>query len=108
MATTTKISVTACDNELYLIALPSTSPTNFGGCEIAHLTSGFNNPVSYTVTPQSILSTGQYTLVMVGINWGGPQAFTVVLTTGGVDTTYTAPAGSSIGATWTQAVPMTV
>jgi len=108
MATTTNITVTACDNELYLIALPTTSPTNFGGPEIAHITSGFNNPVAYSVTPQSILAAGQYTLVMIGINWGGPQAFTVKLTTGGVVNTYTAPAGTAIGATWTQAVPMTV
>jgi hypothetical protein len=108
MPTTTKISVTACDNELYLIALPTTTPTNFGGPQIAHITSGFNNPVQYSVIPQSILSAGTYTLVMIGINWGGPQAFTVVLTTGGVDTTYTAPAGTSIGANWTLAVPMTV
>ncbi|HWF88655.1 MAG TPA: hypothetical protein VN659_07455 [Pyrinomonadaceae bacterium] len=108
MPTTTNITVTACDNELYLIALPTTSPTNFGGSEIAHITSGFNNPVEYSVTPQSILSAGQYTLVMVGINWGGPQAFTVKLTTGGVVNTYTAPAGTNIGATWTQAIPMTV
>jgi hypothetical protein len=108
MATTTKIAVTACDNELYLIALPTSSPTDFGGSEIAHISSGFNNPVNYSVIPQSILAAGQYTLVMVGINWGGPQAFTVVLTSGGVDTTYTAPSGTSIGANWTLAVPMTV
>lgn len=108
MATTTKISVTACDNELYLIALPSASPANFAGSQIVHIVSGFNNPVQYSVIPQSILSAGNYTLVMIGINWGGPQAFTVVLTTGGVDTTYTAPAGTSIGANWTLAVPMTV
>jgi len=108
MATTTNISVTACDNELYLIALPTTSPTNFGGSQIAHITSGFNNPVQYSVIPQSILSSGQYTLVMIGINWGGPQAFTVVLTTGGVNTTYTAPASTNIGANWTLAVPITV
>ncbi len=108
MATTTKICVTACDNELYLIALPTTSPTNFGGSEIVHITSGFTNPVQYCVIPQSILASGQYTLVMIGINWGGPQAFTVTLTTGGVDTPYTAPAGTAIGANWTVAVPMTV
>jgi hypothetical protein len=108
MATTTKISVTACDNELYLIALPSGSTANFSGSEIVHISSGFSNPVSYSVIPQSILAAGQYTLVMIGINWGGPQAFTVVLTTGGVNTTYTAPSGSSIGANWTLAVPMTV
>lgn len=108
MATTTNIAVSACDNELYLIALPSSSTTNFSGSEIAHISSGFNNPVNYSVTPQSILPAGQYTLVMVGINWGGPQKFTVVLTTGGVPQTFTAPASTNIGANWTVATPMTV
>ena len=64
--TTTKSSVTACDNALYLIALPATSPTNFASSEIAHLCSGFSNPVQYSVIPQSILAAGSYTLVMVG------------------------------------------
>ena len=108
MPTTTNIAVTACDNELYLIALPTTPPTNFQGAEIVHISSGFNNPVSYSVIPQSILAPGNYTLVMIGINWGGPQKFTVVLTTGGSPTTYTAPPGTAIGANWTQAVPITV
>lgn len=108
MATTTKISVTACDNELYLIALPTTPPTNFSGAEILHMSSGFNQPVSYSIVPQAILPPGQYTLVMVGINWGGPQAFSVTLTIGGVDTPFTAPASTAIGANWTVAVPITV
>lgn len=108
MATTTNIAVSACDNELYLIALPTSSPTNFAGAEIMHLTSGFNNPVNYSVIPQSILLPGQYTLVIVGINWGGPQAFTVTLTTGGTPNVLTAPPSTAIGANWTVAVPMTV
>jgi chemotaxis response regulator CheB len=105
MATTTKIHVTATDNELYIIAVPSGGRGSF---EICHITSGFNNPVDYTVVPQSILPTGSYTLVMVGINWGGPQAFKVILTTGGADTPFTAPAGTTVGCVWCQNVPMTV
>lgn len=103
MATTTKIHVTATDNELYLLA-----STPRGSSEICHIKSGFNNPVNYTVVPQSILPNGDYTLIMVGINWGGPQAFKVILTTGGVDTAHTAPAGTAVGAKWTEAVPITV
>jgi hypothetical protein len=103
MATTTKIHVTACDNELYLIA-----STPAGSSEICHITSGYNNPVEYTVVPQSILPKGQYTMIMVGVNWGGPQAFKVILTTGGVDTPYTAPQNTNVGANWTVAVPITV
>ncbi len=103
MPTTTKIQVTATDNELYLLA-----STPAGSSEICHIKSGYNNPVSYTVVPQSILPAGAYTLIMVGINWGGPQAFKVTLTTGGVATNYTAPPSSAVGATWTVAVPITV
>ena len=103
MATTTKIHVTACDNELYILA-----STPAGSSEICHLKSGYNNPVEYVVVPQSILPNGAYTLTMVGINWGGPQAFKVTLTTSGVDTPYTAPASTAVGANWTVAVPITV
>lgn len=103
MATTTKIHVTATDNELYILA-----STPAGSSEIVHIKSGYNNPVEYVVVPQSILPQGAYTLIMVGINWGGPQAFKVILTTGGVDTPYTAPANNNIGANWTVAVPINV
>jgi hypothetical protein len=103
MSTTTKIHVTATDNELYLIAA-----TPAGSSEICHIKSGYNDPVEYAVILQSILEKGAYTLIMVGINWDGPQAFKVTLTTGGVDTTYTAPANLNTGANWTVAVPITV
>jgi hypothetical protein len=105
MATTTKIQVTATDNELHILAAPT---SGFGSSEICLIKSGFNNPVNYTVVPQSILPAGAYNLIMVGINWGGPQAFTVILTTGGVNTTYTAPANTAVGANWTVTVPITV
>jgi hypothetical protein len=75
MAQIVKIQVTACDNELYILA-----STPSGSSEICHLKSGFNNPVSYTVVPQSILPAGSYTLTVIGINWGGPSIFTVNLT----------------------------
>ena len=103
MPTTTKIHVTATDNELYILA-----STPAGSSEICHIKSGFNDPVEYTVVPQSILQAGEYTLTMVGINWGGPQAFEVILTTGGVDTAFTAPPNQAPGANWTVAVPITV
>ncbi len=100
---TTKIHVRATDNELYLLA-----STPQGSSEICHIKSGYSNPVEYTVIPQSILAPGDYTLIMVGINWGGPQAFTIVTTTNGVDTVHTAPASTLIGANWNHTMPMTV
>lgn len=101
---TTKIHVTAVDNELYLLATqePCTSS------EICHIKSGNNEPVDYTVIPQSVLPPGKYTLIMVGINWGEAQAFRVTLTTDGVDHTYMAQPDAAVGANWTVAVPITV
>jgi hypothetical protein len=105
MATTTNIDITAVDNELYVIAVPDNARES---SEICHLKSGFGDPVSYAVRPQTILGEGRYTLVLVGINWGGPQAFTVTLTTGGVRQTYTAPGGTTVGAIWTEAISIIV
>ncbi|HEY2116813.1 MAG TPA: hypothetical protein VGJ51_17080 [Candidatus Angelobacter sp.] len=72
---TTHIHVSKTDNELYIIA-----STGAGSSEIVHIKSGYNNPVLYDVTPQSILPPGDYDLTVVGINWGGPWAFDVTLT----------------------------
>jgi hypothetical protein len=105
MATTTLIHVTRTDNELYIVAVPA---GGVGSFEICHITSGFNNPVEYRVIPQSILPAGQYTLVLIGINWGGPQGFSVTLTTGGVvQPPINFGAGSAVGA-MSVSVPMTV
>lgn len=73
--TVTNITVTKCDNELYIIAIPAT--VGLGSFEILHMSSGFNDPVSYTVKLSSILPKGDYILCFLGINWGGPEAFTV-------------------------------
>jgi hypothetical protein len=104
MATTTKIHVTAADNELYGIV--SQQPTT--SSEIFHIKSGFGAVVDYTVSPQSILPHGNYTLILIGINWGGPQAFKVTLTTGGIDTIHAAPTSGPVGANWTLAIPIIV
>jgi hypothetical protein len=101
-APTTKITVTATDNELYIIAVQWTL-----SAEIGHIVSGNNNPVSYSVVPQSVLPKGDYTLVLVGINWGGPAAFTVTLTPPGPPLTYSNP-NPGIGDVWRAAVPITV
>ena len=111
MATTTKIHVEATDNELYILAVPTGENSEAGrfSSEICHLKSGFNNKVEYVVIPQSILDPGAYTLILVGINWGGPQAFKVTLTTGGAANTLSLPpAPGPVGANWTQAVAITV
>lgn len=98
MATkTTQIEVTACDNELYIIA-----STPAFSSEICHFKSGYGDPVSYKVRPQAILPAGAYTLIFVGINWGGPSAFKVTLTqSSGAPIVLTAPTNLPVGATWT-------
>jgi hypothetical protein len=98
MATkTTQIHVTACDNELYVIAsTPALSS------ELLHIKSGYGDQVNYTVRPQAILPAGPYTLIFVGINWGGPSAFKVTLTQSvGAPIVLTAPTNLPVGATWT-------
>ena len=99
-----KIQATACDNEMYvLVSTPS------GSSELFHIKSGFNNPVNYVVVPQSILPAGAYTLTVLGINWGGPSIFTVILTPStGAPITVTGGANLPTGGCWCQAVAITV
>jgi hypothetical protein len=100
MGKTTLIHVTKTDNELYIVAIPE---GGIGSFEICHITSGFNNPVEYAVIPQSVLPAGKYTLALIGINWGGPQQFSVTLTTGGiVQQPINFGTGSAVGAVSTQ------
>lgn len=100
----TKIQATACDNEMYVIA-----STPAGSSELFHIKSGYNNKVNYEVIPQSILPPGNYTLTVLGINWGGPSVFTVVLTpASGSPITVSGGSGLPTGGTWSQAVAITV
>jgi hypothetical protein len=104
---TTQIQVTRCDNELYIIA----SQPN-GSSEMLHFKAGFSSigPINVVTVPQHILNGGQYTLTMIGINWGGPAAFEVKVTTNGVQTVYPQAAipQNTVGVVWTQSIPMTV
>ena len=103
MAKTTLIHATKTDNELYLTAVPS---NGLGSFVIGHITSGFDNPVEYKVVPQSVLPPGDYTLILTGINWGGPQEFSVTLT-GNASPNQNFGAGTAVGAT-SVSVAMTV
>ncbi|MBO1352246.1 MAG: hypothetical protein EBE86_035010 [Hormoscilla sp. GUM202] len=97
---TTQIKVTAADNELFLIA-----STGAGSSELLHYKSGGNKPVDVTVYPNVILASGTYSLTMVGVNWGGPSAYKVIVTEDGNDTTYEGGSSSgTVGADWTQTI----
>ena len=112
MATTTKIQVTACDNEAYILVsgFGGTSGTHaVGSAEICHIQwGGGGGPVNTTIVPQTILPTGNYTLTLILINWGGPSALVVTLTTGGVLKTFTAPTNLPIGGVWSATEAITV
>ena len=105
MATTTFIHVTQCDNDLRIKALPT---SGLGSMEILHITSGAGNPVEYRVNLKSVLPTGPYNLVLEGTNWGGPSGFTVIITTGGVDTPHIFGAGLPAGGVASQVIAITV
>lgn len=97
---TNTIDITACDNELYIIAYNTTQ-----SYQLAHILSGNGEPVNAsfsllngtyqtTATLNSVcfpltgpnsnpmygmatLPGGTYTLIALGINWGGPASFAV-------------------------------
>jgi hypothetical protein len=98
MATTTKISITACDNELYILAASVTGgPTT----EICHIMSGYSEPVNYSISPGAVLKPGTYNLFIIGINWGGPARYKITLTTGGVTQKPITYSNSSPPGVWT-------
>jgi hypothetical protein len=90
------INVTACDNELLLIAYQ-----DGGSYVLADIKSGNNQTVNVNLnivsgqfdgtltlngvnsplsdTYQVPLAPGSYSLIAVGVNWGGPTAFTFTL-----------------------------
>lgn len=88
------ITVTACDNELIVLAY------QWGASfELCRILSGNNQPVNVTLNVQSgpyqgpivldgvnqplsqtinqTLSSGAYSLLLLGVDWGGPAQFTV-------------------------------
>ena len=101
MANTTQIHVTACDNELYILA-----STGRESSELCHIKSGFNDPVDDKFNPGHILPPGSYELTLVGINWGGPWKFGVTTTPpiAGLSGSGSGPAG----VVFTKTVPITV
>ena len=99
----TTINVTACDNELVILAYQWT-----GSFEIARIKSGNNQSVNVSInikegqyqggvslngvnsglsgTYDVYLAAGQYSLTAAGINWGAVGSFTVDLLGGETET----------------------
>jgi hypothetical protein len=94
---TTPVKITACDNELYILA----SQGN-GSSELIHIKSGNNNPVTDQFILESVLPKGTWQITMIGINWGGPWNFKVAIGSG----TYgTSSSAGTIGVVWSQTLP---
>jgi hypothetical protein len=94
MANQNTLTVTACDNELIVLAYQWGA--SFELCRILsgnshkvnvtlniqsgqytgpQVLNGVNN--NLTATPDAYLSPGTYSLLLLGVDWGGPQQFTV-------------------------------
>ncbi|HEX8623211.1 MAG TPA: hypothetical protein VF718_14680 [Allosphingosinicella sp.] len=95
MATPVKIS--ACDNELYMIATQG-----LGSSELIHVKSGFNNAVTDQFVLESILPKGTWQITMVGINWGGPWAFKIMI---GTNSYGQQSNTGTVGVVWSQTLP---
>jgi hypothetical protein len=111
---TTKINVSKTDNELYLLAIQEGAkkgtPSGLYSSELLHIKSGFSDKVAYEFRPGACLAPGKYALVMIGINWGGPEEFKVTLTTNGAPDVHAfafAP-NTPPGTVWNETVPITV
>ena len=97
MANTNSINVSACDNELIILAYQWGA--SFELCRILNgnnftineniniiqgsyqgtqiITNGITGPINGTTTVT--LPAGDYSLLLLGIDWGGPQEFTVMV-----------------------------
>ncbi|HEX8525800.1 MAG TPA: hypothetical protein VF689_02360 [Allosphingosinicella sp.] len=94
----TPVKITACDNELYILATQG-----LGSSELIHVKSGFNNPVTDQFVLESILPKGTWQITMIGINWGGPWNFKVKIGTG--PTYGTSSNAGTVGVVWSQTLP---
>ena len=115
----TSINVTACDNELYLIAFDSKSSYRVGQIQSGNhhtvdvtinltegtyvapaVLNGVNSNLSTTITTS--IPTGQYSLCLVGLNWGTDVAFAATVN-GKAFTGPVSPA-NTLGVVWTPAL----
>ena len=129
MTVNNSIAVTACDNELVILAC------QWGGSfELCRILSGNYNTVNVTIaitdgqyqgpvvlngvngplneTISVSLTPGSYNLAFVGLNWGGPKQFTIAYTNNsGITYNYSLPAsnpGTQFGGVvWVAQGPLT-
>lgn len=103
MGQLTKIRVVECDNELTVKA------AQFGqSVQLFNLKSGFGTFTEFACVPSAFVVTGDYTLVLIGENYGGPQKFKVILTIDGADVEYLSPDSTKVGVSWEQSIPVSI
>ena len=98
------VAVTACDNELVILAYNASAsfelcqilsgnsqPVNVtvgiqaGAYQNTVVLNGVNQPLTQAITQS--LPSGTYSILMLGVNWGGPTQFTTTIN----GTSYTLP-----------------
>jgi len=74
----TDVQVTGCDNEIHIYA------TTLGSSvEVLSLVNTLNQPVNTTIhLPSKLQGGGNFTFLIVGLNWGGPWEFKVAFKNG--------------------------
>ena len=75
MANLSSINITYADNEVYVIAFQSDPATPKKGLsvELAHLQGGFGQEQNLTIIPGSVLPSGTYNLLIIGVCWSGNE-----------------------------------
>lgn len=92
------------DNELIILAVNAVTSV-----ELFRLKSGAGQLVNYTIKPASILKSDNYSLVIIGINWGGPASFNVQLDPPSLSPAPYQNGSAPLGVVWTPTpIPFTV
>lgn len=105
MANLKSIQVTQCDNELIGMAVPSGGSSSV---ELFHFKLGGGvgaAPINYLDPSINILPPGEYKLLFMGVNWGGPANFAVTVNyaSGPPTVLNYGESNPGVGAVWTPA-----
>ena len=110
MSQLTNITIDYVDNELYVLAYNNDGRPGWMSSELAHFKGGSNQLQTYSWNPaaNAVLPPGNYTLLLIGINWGGPSNFKGSVTIGGTTHPLAVTPTSATGVTYTQELKFTV
>lgn len=85
MAQLTNITIDYVDNELIIMAFNRDGRPGWFSSTLAHFKGGNSQPQTYSWNPSAngVLPPGNYTLLLMGINWGSVSGFRGSVTIGG-------------------------